>query len=41
MWWLWPHFKRVWAMAATVIAGLTINYLYGLLGEQSVPSSPW
>src|ERR1700686_511857 len=25
-------------MAATVIAGLTINYLYGLWGEQSVPS---
>jgi hypothetical protein len=38
MWWLWPSFKRLWAMAATVIAGLTINYLYGLWGEQSVPS---
>ena len=36
--WFWPHFKRLWAMAATVIVGLTINYLYGLWGEQSVPS---
>jgi tetratricopeptide (TPR) repeat protein len=38
MWWLWPHFKRIWAMAATVVAGLTINYLYGVWGRQSVPS---
>jgi hypothetical protein len=38
MWWLWPYFKRIWAMAATVVAGLTINYLYGLWGRQSVPS---
>ena len=36
--WLWPHSKRLWAMVATVIVGLTINYLYGLWGEQSVPS---
>jgi tetratricopeptide (TPR) repeat protein len=37
MWWLWPHFRRLWAAAGAIAVGLAVNYLYGLLGNQSVP----
>ena len=38
MWWLWPHFKRIWAAAGAIAAGLAVNYLFALWGRQSVPS---
>ena len=37
MWWLWQHFKRIWAAAGAIAVGLAVNYLYGLWGKQSVP----
>jgi len=37
MWWMWPHFKRIWAAAGAIAVGLAVNYLYGLMGNQSVP----
>jgi hypothetical protein len=37
LWWLWPHFRRLWAMAGTVAAGLTARYLFALWSNQSVP----
>ena len=38
MWRLWPHFKRLWAVAGTIAVGLAVNYLYDLWGRQSAPS---
>ncbi len=37
MWWLWPHFRRVWAAAGTIVAGLLVSYLYGLSSRQPLP----
>jgi tetratricopeptide (TPR) repeat protein len=37
MWWLWPHFKRLWAGVGTLIAGLTVTYVYNLWSKQAVP----
>jgi len=37
IWWLWPHFKRIWAAFGAITVGLAVNYLYGLWGKQSVP----
>jgi hypothetical protein len=37
MWWLWPHFKRLWAAAGRIAAGLIVNYLFAIWGNQSVP----
>jgi hypothetical protein len=38
MWWLWPHFRRIWTAAGAIAVGLAVNYLFALWGEQSVPS---
>ena len=38
MWWLWPHLRRLWAAAGTLSAGLAVNYLYGWLRSQPVPT---
>src|ERR1700684_1316116 len=38
MGWLWPHLRRLWAIAGTITVGLAINWLYGWLGNQSLPS---
>ena len=38
MWRMWPHVKRIWAGAGAIAVGLAVNYLYGLLGKQSVPN---
>ena len=37
IWWLWPHFKRIWTACGAITVGLAVNYLYGLWGKQSVP----
>ena len=37
LWWLWPHFKRIWTAFGAVAVGLVVNYIYGLWGKQSVP----
>jgi hypothetical protein len=37
VWWLWPHFKRLWTAFGAVAVGLAVDYLYGLWGKQSVP----
>ena len=37
IWWLWPHFKRIWTAFGAITVGLAVNYLYGLWGKQSVP----
>ena len=37
MWWLWPHFKRIWTAFGAITVGFAVNYLYGLWGKQSVP----
>jgi predicted ATPase len=37
IWWLWPHFRRIWTAFGAITVGLAINYLYGLWGKQSVP----
>ena len=38
MWWMWPHLRRLWAALGTVGVGLTINYLYGVWDNESVPN---
>jgi hypothetical protein len=37
VWWLWPHFKRIWTVFGAVAVGLAVNYVYGLWSNQSVP----
>jgi predicted ATPase len=37
MWWLWPHLRRLWAGVGTMIAGLTVTYVYNLWSKQAVP----
>jgi TolB-like protein/Tfp pilus assembly protein PilF len=37
MWRLWPHLRRLWAAAGTVIAGLAVTWLYSVLSEQAQP----
>ena len=37
IWRLWPHFKRIWAGAGAIAIWSAVNYLYGLMGNQSVP----
>ena len=34
---MWPHLRRLWAALGTVGVGLTINYLYGIWDNESVP----
>jgi hypothetical protein len=36
IWWLWPHFKRIWTAFGAITVGLAVNYLYGLWGKQLV-----
>jgi hypothetical protein len=38
MWWLWPHFRRIWAATGAIALGLVVNYLFAVWGRQSVPS---
>jgi hypothetical protein len=37
MWWAWPHLRRLWAGVGTLIAGLTVTYIYNLWSRQAVP----
>ena len=37
MWWAWPHLRRLWAGVGTLIAGLTVTYVYNLWSRQAVP----
>jgi AAA ATPase domain len=38
MWLLWPHFKRIWAGAGASWVGLAVNYVFAVVGKQSVPN---
>jgi hypothetical protein len=40
MWWAWPHLRRFWAGVGTLIAGLTVTYIYNLWSSQAVPDLP-
>ena len=37
MLWAWPHLRRLWAGVGTMIAGLTVTYVYNLWSRQAVP----
>jgi predicted ATPase len=38
MWLFWPHFKRIWAGAGAFSVGLAVNYVFAVVGKQSVPN---